>query len=138
MIYKPCVRNSASGLIQISHISKKWQWRHNLLTCRHRQTFLCCRVSLVTFSYWSKFHINIITGSGVPEIGNTLVWAMPNIWRLEWGKIPNFARMSLTKSCWILENTRVTAFIIIELLREKEQEGGGMGGVNKMKIPPQI
>ena len=42
-------------------------------------------VSLVKFSYWSKFHVNIITGSGVmtifvykrltrnPEIGNTHV-----------------------------------------------------------------
>ena len=51
-------------------------------------------VSLVMFSYWSKFHVNIITGSGVvaisfykgmirnPEIGNTPVWVLPNIWRL--------------------------------------------------------
>ena len=52
------------------------------------------RVSLVRFSYWFKFHVNIITGSGVmtifvytgftrnPEIGNTPVWVLPNIWRL--------------------------------------------------------
>ena len=51
-------------------------------------------VSLVKFSYWSKFHVNIITGSGImtiffykgltrnPEIGNTPVWVFPNIWRL--------------------------------------------------------
>ena len=51
-------------------------------------------VSLVKFSYWSKFHVNIATGSGVmtiyfykgltrnPEIGNTPVWVLPNIWRL--------------------------------------------------------
>ena len=44
-----------------------------------------CFASLVKFSYWSKFHLNIITGSGVmtiyfykgltrnPEIGNTPV-----------------------------------------------------------------
>ena len=42
-------------------------------------------VSFVKFSYWSKFHVNIMTGSGVmtiffykeltinPEIGNTSV-----------------------------------------------------------------
>ena len=42
-------------------------------------------VSLVKFSYWSKFHVNIISGSGImtisfykgltrnPEIGNTSV-----------------------------------------------------------------
>ena len=48
--------------------------------------FWRCFVSLVKFSYWSKFHINIITGSGVmtiffykgvtrhSEIRNTPVW----------------------------------------------------------------
>ena len=39
--------------------------------------FLHCRVSLVNFSYWFKFHVNIMTGSGVmirnTEIGNTPV-----------------------------------------------------------------
>ena len=59
--------------------------------------FWRCFVSLVNFNYWSKFHVNIITGSGIitiffykgltrnPEIGNTPVWDMPNIWRL--GKV---------------------------------------------------
>ena len=56
--------------------------------------FWRCFVSLVKFSNWSKFHVNIITGSGVitvffckwltrnPEIGHTLVWVLPIIWRL--------------------------------------------------------
>ena len=56
--------------------------------------FWRCFVSLVKFSYWSKFHVNIITGSGImtiffykgltrnPEIGNTPVRVLPNIWRL--------------------------------------------------------
>ena len=56
--------------------------------------FWCCFVSLLKFSYWSKFHVNIITGSGVmtvffyqeltrnPKTGNTPVWNLPNIWRL--------------------------------------------------------
>ena len=51
-------------------------------------------VSLVKFSYWSKFHVNFITGFGVmtiffykgltrnPEILNTPFWVLPNIWRL--------------------------------------------------------
>ena len=46
------------------------------------------------FSYWSKFHLNIIIGSGVvtiffhdcltrnPEIGNTTLWVLTNTWRL--------------------------------------------------------
>ena len=56
--------------------------------------FLCYRVSLVEFSYWPKFHVNIITvfrvmtnflNKGLTrnlEIGNTPVWIFPNIWRL--------------------------------------------------------
>ena len=58
--------------------------------------FWCCFVSLVKFSYWSMFHVNIFTGSGImtiffcngltrnPEIGNTPVCVLPNIWRLGW------------------------------------------------------
>ena len=52
-----------------------------------------CFVFLVKFSYWSKFYVNIMTGSmkiffynGLtrnPEIGNTHIWVLPNIWRLE-------------------------------------------------------
>ena len=51
-------------------------------------------VPLVRFSYWSKFHVNIVTGSGVmtiffykgltrnQEIGNILAWVLSNIWKL--------------------------------------------------------
>ena len=51
-------------------------------------------VSLVKFSYCSKFHVNVVTGSGIltiffykgltrsPEIGNTPVWVFPNFGRL--------------------------------------------------------
>ena len=58
--------------------------------------FWRCFISLVKFSYWSMFHAIIITGSGImtvffykgmirdPEIGNTPVWVLPNIWRLGW------------------------------------------------------
>ena len=56
--------------------------------------FWRCFVSLVKFSYWSKFHVNIITGFGIItiffyvgltrnlDIANTPVWVLPNIWRL--------------------------------------------------------
>ena len=30
--------------------------------------FLCCFVFLVKFSFWSKFHVIIITGSGITTI----------------------------------------------------------------------
>ena len=57
-------------------------------------TFLGCFVYLVKFSYWLKFHVNIIAGSVVmkvffykgltrnPEIGNTSALVFPNICRL--------------------------------------------------------
>ena len=64
--------------------------------------FWYCFVSLVRFSYWSKFHVNIITGSGVMTIffcrrltrnlaiGNTPIWVLPNIWRLRWVRNTKF------------------------------------------------
>ena len=61
--------------------------------------FLTFFFFLVNFSYWSKFHVNIITGSRVmtisfykeltrnSKIGNTPVLILPNIWRL--GQVTN-------------------------------------------------
>ena len=57
--------------------------------------FRCCFVSLVKFSGWSRFHVNINTGSGVmklsffkgltrnPEVRNNPDIVLLNIWRLE-------------------------------------------------------
>ena len=70
-------------------------------------SFWRCFVSLVKFSYWSKFHVNIITGSGVmiiyfykgltrnPEIKNNPSEFCPIPG--DWGElgIPNVALMSL-------------------------------------------
>ena len=87
------------GLLQIGQNSEKWQCCHNFLIC-HRQSFLTFFVSLVKFSYWSKFHVSIITGSGImtvffykgltrnPEIRNIPVWVLPNMKRLVWVTIP--------------------------------------------------
>ena len=84
----------ASGLLQIGQTSKKWQRHHNFQIWRHRQIFFSCFVSLVKFSYWSKFHVNIITGSGImtiffqkgltrnPEIRYTPLRVLLMIWRL--------------------------------------------------------
>ena len=87
-----------SGLLQIDQKSKKWQ---DVMTTQFSDMtsssiFWRCFVSLVKFSYCSKFHINIITGSVImtiffykgltksPEIGNTPVWVLLDIWRLGW------------------------------------------------------
>ena len=56
--------------------------------------FWRCLVSLVRFSYWSMFHVNIFTALWVMTVffykgltrnllmGNTPVWGLSNIWRL--------------------------------------------------------
>ena len=61
--------------------------------------FWRCRVFLVNVIYWSKFHVNTSTGSGVmtifvykglirsPEIGNAPAWFLLNIWIL--GQVTN-------------------------------------------------
>ena len=43
----------------------------------------------------------------------------------DWGElgIPYLARMSLINCYWMLQNARVTAFIVSELLKENQQEG---------------
>ena len=64
--------------------------------------FWRCRVTLVNFSCWSKFHVNIMTVSGItttfvykgltwnPQIGNTDVCVWPHIWRLRWVRDTTF------------------------------------------------
>ena len=93
--YRLCVRSPASRLLQIGRKLEngndvKIFW-HNVIV----KFFWCCLVFVVKFSFLSMFHVNIITGSGVttisfhkgltrnPEIANTSVWVLPNIWRLE-------------------------------------------------------
>ena len=94
-----------------------------------------CFVSFVKFSYWSKFHVNIINGSGIMTISFIRDW--PEIRKSEippseffpisedWGGLwmPNLARMSVIECYWMLQNFRVTAFTVFELLR-KNQLGG--------------
>ena len=84
---------------------------------------------VVKFSYWSKFHANIITASGVItilvykgltrnlEIENT-VWVLPNIWRLGQVRGTNF---------W----TNIS--FNVSVLFKKKQQGGG-GGSNLLRL----
>ena len=95
-------------------------------------TFWRFFVSLVKFSYWSNFHVNIVTGSRLWQFFFIRDW--PEIRKSEtppsefcpisgdWGEIwvPNLARMSLIECYWMLQNSRVTVF---ELLRENQLEG---------------
>ena len=92
MFYRLCVWSPASRFLRIGHKSEKWQWCHHFPTWRHCQDFDV--VLFLKFSYWSKFRLNITTGSGVMtisfykgltrklEIGITPVLFLPYIWRL--------------------------------------------------------
>ena len=92
-------------------------------------------LSFAKFSYWSKFHVNIITGSGVMtiffykrlsrnlEIEITPVWVLPHIWRLGQVRDTKFGTNVSNKVLLNAENTRVTAFTVSELLRENQQGG---------------
>ena len=132
------------GCFKWGQKSGKWQWRHNFLTWHHHQFFWPCFVPLVKFSYWPRFHVNIITGSGImtisfckgltknPEIGNTLVWVFPNIWRL--GQIMDIKFGTNVSNRMLLNVAKYQGysfyrFWVIELLRENQ-----LGG--KISTPP--
>ena len=99
--------------------------------------FWHCFVSLVKVSYWSNFYVSIITGFGVmtilfykgltgnSEIGNTPVSVLLNIGVL--GQVQNtkYGTDVSNKMLLKIQNARVTAFTISELLRENQQGGGG-------------
>ena len=126
-----------------SRLGLKWKNDNDITNCWHdiivkfSWRFF---VSLVKFSYRSKFHLYIITGSGVMTIFFIKDW--PEIRKLEiplsefcpisrdWGKleIPNLARMSLIQCYRMLQNAKVTAFTVSELLSEKQQ--------GAIKLPP--
>ena len=121
-------------------------WRQSGLSAYHHQPsqfprwrlfqfFWCCFVFLLKFSYWSKFHVNIIPNFGVLTIlfCKGLTWNRKIVkllskfcWILEdWTKlgIPNLAQTSLINYYWMLQNARVTAFTISKLLRKNQQRG---------------
>ena len=76
----------------------------------------------------------------------SFIWDWPEIQKSEipspnfclisgdWGEleIPNLPRTSLMKCYWRLQNARVTAFAVFELLRENQQKGRG----GTLKLPP--
>ena len=103
--------------LQIGHKSEKCNgvivWWHDVIV----KFIWRCRVSLVKFSHWSKFHVNIMTRSGVMTIFN--YW--PEIRKSEiplseictisgdWDKlgIPNLTQMFLIKSYWMFKMPRL-------------------------------
>ena len=60
-----------------------------------------------------------------PEIGNTPVWVLPNIWRLGRVMDTKFGTNSVIGCYWMLQNSRVTASTVFELLMKNQLGGGG-------------
>ena len=104
-------------------------------------------VSLVNFRYWSKFHVNIIIGSGImtiffykgltwkPEIGNTPVWVFPNIWRL--GRVMDTKFDTNVSNRMLLNATKFQgySFYLFWVIEGKPTCWGG-GGVKLSRPPP--
>ena len=116
-------------------INWKRQWHHNLLTWCHHQFFCCCYLffDVVVFSLSS-----LVIAPSFMSISSLVLelwqfsliknWPKIQKWEIlqseicpvsgDYGKlrIPNLAKMSLM-FYWIMQNARVTAFTISELLR---------------------
>ena len=104
----------------------------------------CCFVSLVKFSYWSKLHVNIITGSRVMtisfykgltrnlEIGNTPVWNLPNIWRLGWVRNTKFGTKVSNKMLLNAAKCQHCSFYHFWVIKGKPTGGG------ELKLPPPL
>ena len=95
--------------------------------------FWRCFVSLVKLRYWSKFHVNIITDSEIRKSETSLseFCQISGDWGELW--ILNLAWMSLIECYWMLQNFRVTAFTVFELLREIQ-----LGESKVTPLPPFI
>ena len=104
-------------------------------------------VSLDNFSYWSTFHVNIITGSGIrtiffykeltrnPEIGNNPVWVLPNFWRL--GQVMSTKFGTNVSNRMLLNATKFQgcSFYRFWFIKGKSIAGGG-GDWLKLQPPP--
>ena len=103
--------------------------------------FWRCFVYPVKFSYWSKFHVNIITGSGIitiffykgltrnPEIGNTPVSVLSNIWEL--GQIMGTKFGTNVSKKMLLNAAKFQGYRFYRswVIKEKPTRGG-------VKLPP--
>ena len=97
--------------------------------------FWRCSAFLVNFSYWSKFHVNIIIGSGAitisfhkgltrnPEFRNTPVWVLPYTLRL--GKVRNtkFGTNVSSKMLFNDEKCQVNSFCGFWVIKGKPTGG---------------
>ena len=102
----------------------------------HVKCFWRFFVSLVKFSYWSKFHVSIITGFGImtiffykgltrnPEIGNIPVWVFLNIWRLGWVMDTKFGKNVSNRMLLNAAKIQGYSFDCFRVIKGKPTGGG--------------
>ena len=110
--------------------------------------FLTLFIFFVKFSFWSRFHVNIITVSGVmtisfykgltrnPEIGNTPVWVLLNIWRLGRARNTKCATNIFNKMLLNAAKCQGYSFYVFWVIKGKPT--GGRGGKFTPPPPTQI
>ena len=121
----------------------------NILTWRHRQIFWRCCVSFVKFTYWSKFHVNIVTGYGVLtifvykrlteirklELRPSEVPSI-NIWKLAEIRDTKFGRNVSNKKFLNAAKFQVYSFYRFWVIERKPTENEGGRGVGWLKNTP--
>ena len=103
-----------------------------------------CRFSLAKFCYWSKFHVNNITGSRVitiflykgltwnPIIRNTSAWVLLDIWRLRKVRDTKFDTNVSNKMLLNVEKCQGYSFYYFWIIKRKTKGG------NKITPPPRL
>ena len=101
-------------------------------------------------SYWSKFYVNIITGSGVmtisfykgltrnPEIGNTPVWVLPNTRRLGLVRNAKFGANVSTKMLLNPAKYQGYSFYRFWVIKEKPTTRTGVKLPHPPFLPPRL
>ena len=131
-------------------LSESVFWVANLAINRKKDYYFWrCSVSLVMFSYWSKFlHVNNMTSSGVmtifaykgltrnPEIRNTPVWVLTNIWGLGQVKESKFVKniCKITECCKMPGLQLLLPFLSYWGKTTGMGKGGGWGITHKPDI----
>ena len=115
---------------------------------RHCHIFSRCFVSIFKFSYWYKFHVNVVTGSEVmtiyvykgltrnPEIGNTPVWVFSSIWRLVQVMNAKFRTNVSNKMLLNAAKCQIYSFYPFWVIKRKPTGGrNGREGGWRVKLP---
>ena len=106
---------------------------HNFPTWCQRQRFLTllcflCQISSLVMELWQFSFMRDWQEILKSEIQPSEFCPISGDWGKLW--VPNLARMSLTEFYWMLQNSKVTAFAVLELLRENQL------GRSKITAPP--